>query len=242
MAKKKAKNTEPTGPFGPIFLGLVAVGLGASLAFFQLLGKDAESNSYFLEVSGQEFMAEGIPEEGAASEIVPQGVLDRKPRIVPYVKGHSRGGGAWEAKRTQLLTGSGALSVTFPEVNSWLRRNFRMSNEGPGGLALIPSTPQIGTTADLIHIYMPVTLTYFGRETETVLISRGRLSAGGSGLDYNPKETYLGSNPVPSALGQMLKGKIMEAYRSSEEYEAIAAALGGIQSVSVDAEGITLQR
>ena len=187
-------------------------------------------------------MAEGIPEADAGSEIVSSGILDRKPRIVQYVRGHSRGGRGWEAKRTQLLTGSGPVSITFPEINSWLRRNFRMSNDGPGGLALIPSTPQIATTDDLLHIYMPVTLTYFGRETETVLLSRGRLTADGNGLQYRPRETYLGSSPVPGALDQAIKGRVMQAYRTSEEYETIREALGGIQGVTVDTRGITLQR
>lgn len=244
MAKKKPKDVQPSGPFGPIFLGAVAAVLGAGLAFFQLAGKSPENNIFFVEVNTAEFAnaeSEAVPpsDENATAE----GLLARRPEVIRYIKGKSSGGRNWKAKRESLVSGAGALQVTIPEVNTWLRSNFKLSSDDAGGLlALVPSTPQVAATEDLLHIYMPVQVHYLGRRMNTTLISKGTLKAGGNGLQYVPRDTYFGSSPVPSAIAAILQSKFLRAFRASEEYEALREPLASIASVEVSPGGISLQR
>lgn len=143
MAKKKPKDVQPGGPFGPIFLGVVSAFLGAGLAFFQLANKSPEKNVFYVEVSAAEYAREDAGDLKLDSEEASaKGPMARRPQTVKYIRGKSSGGRNWKAKREALVTGSGNVDVTVPEVNSWLRSSFKLSSDDAGGfLAIVPSTP-----------------------------------------------------------------------------------------------------
>ena len=145
MSKKNPQDAQPSGAFGPVFLGVVSALLGAGLAFFQLTGKSPEDNVFFVEVSATEYAKADVEDlDLEDEEASAKGLFSRRPQTIKYIKGRTSGGRNWKAKREALVTGSGTLNVTVPEVNSWLRSNFKLSSDDAGGfLAMIPST-QIG--------------------------------------------------------------------------------------------------
>jgi len=242
MAKKKPKEIQPPGPFGPIFLGVVSIIIGAGIAFVQLAGKRPDNNEYFKLISVERFMAPESFSTEDGEDPEEEGFTRREPQMVYYLRGNRGGGNTWNARRSELLSGEGPVVITNAELNAWARRYLRVSDEDKGGLlALEPKVPELATTEGLIHFYIPVSVKIFGSEFDTAIIARGELEAGGNGLRFTPAHAYLGSSRVPGIFSGIIYGKIMGAYRESEEYEAIRGGIENISEVKVEPSRITLE-
>lgn len=241
MARKKPKDTQSSGPFGPIFLGIVSVLIGAAIAFFQLAGKSPEANPYFKTVTPENYaqaLAEAQDPENAET-----GFFERAPQTVHFIRAAARGGNR-QGLLDRLAAGdAGEIVIETTDLNAWLAQGFRSSGEDTGGLfALKPATPVVNATEGAVHIYLPVTLSYFGRQMTTSVIARGRVDAGSDGLRFIPEAVYLGSSPVPFVVGAILQGSILRPFREAEAFAEVREPLTGFTSAEVELNRLVLRR
>lgn len=164
-----------------------------------------------------------------------------------YFSGPVLRGSGWAQKRELLLAGTpGLIELSAGEVNGWLESNFRPqagANAESSGVSIVPQAPNFAMIEDgLLHLNLPAQFSGFGMQGDFVMHAVGRFEQGaGSSPEFKILRCSVNAAPLPAWVGQQVYDSIIEAYRQSEELQAVEAAWDEVDSAELAGGTLRLQ-
>lgn len=168
-----------------------------------------------------------------------------KPGQVYHLKGADSRSKTWENKRSLFLQGTAnELTVSVAEINTWFAARFHAAKPDPNtsGVLLVPGTPNLSAEdADNVYLSLPLELIINGRSFSKTVFVKGSFMPGVP-VRFEVERGYVNSAQLPTpAVASALMDTLMDAYRVSDEYQAMSDTWQRVESVEVIDHSLTFK-
>lgn len=172
-------------------------------------------------------------------------VAENKPGSRYYLKTQPNRSRSWEAKRNQLLQGSGAtLSIASSEINAWMASRFipPSVDDVQGSVTIAPGTPNFAAESEeQIFISIPIAIRAFGTRYDRTFFAKGHFTEGAP-VRFILDEASVDCAKIPfSPLYTAMYQRLHDAFRFTDEYKLLAEAWQGVESVKVSNGALNLR-
>jgi hypothetical protein len=143
----------------------------------------------------------------------------------------------WVAKERAFITSTpGSLQLLEQDVNRWMTANFGEADRSVKWAGLNvevhPELPSFRFDGSETQIGLPIRFVFMGAERRVVLQTRGGFVVRGQSQVFQPRTVYVGSCPIPVALGgESIYKKFADGFVVTDE---VRKAWGAIEDIRVE--------
>lgn len=169
---------------------------------------------------------------------------ERNPRMVYYVQPPGGTSATYDVRVNELSAGpAGTIRVSLADMNSWSAATFSFvpPTEDESNIAIIPSAPRFNIVDGMLNVSTLLEVKAYGKSYKLLLQTQGTFIQTGTGVEFVPTETCLGSARLPShVVAPMVNDFIFQVFTSSEVMTPLVRGWDQLSDVSIEGDTLKL--